>query len=112
MTTLRLPKPLDADYVDELIDENIIFHQHSDGELVYTSAWRRDQVNRHTGAVRDMISLEDDEWEDGDADGYVKRNPSNWWELKEGRETFDEYPYEFGQIPLQADRVSRLGHSE
>lgn len=108
----RLPEPLDYDYVDHLIDSRLSFFWYddvdetTDMERVIVAARERGEPGATVGFARLMWEVEDDTfgWEE-DENGYVETGPSIWWQAQD-REEFDEYPYEFGQIPLVADNTS------
>lgn len=110
--TLSLPEPLDYEYVDHLIDTQLAFYKYDDydevtgAERVITAAHVRGESVPTVGYARLMWEVNDDTygWDDSDND-YFETAPTIWWQAGE-REDFDEYPYEFGQIPLVADRAN------
>jgi len=106
---MRLPEPLDYDYVDELLDE-LSFYEYDDYDDDYDitrtiTAATGPLRTPDAGYVRLMFEVNDDSYGFPKGDGFVETQPTIWWQANE-REEFDSYPYEFGQIPLVADRLS------
>lgn len=107
--TLSLPEPLDSEYVDWLIDSQLSFYQYEDYDEDYDVTRTITAANGplrtpDAGYVRLMWEVCDDTYGYPDSD-FVDTKPTIWWQAGD-REDFDEYPYEFGQIPLVADRTS------